>query len=52
MDGKEIVVRWFPFKRGKGVVHLFEETGDGIRHVIVVGIYLQTRRVRALAKAS
>jgi hypothetical protein len=30
-DGEEIVVRWFPFERGKGVVRLFEEAGDGIR---------------------
>jgi hypothetical protein len=31
-DGKEIVIRWFPFERGKGVVRLFEEVGDGVRH--------------------
>jgi len=30
-DGKEIVVRWFPFERAKGVVRLFEEAGDGVR---------------------
>ncbi len=30
-DGKQVVIRWFPFKRGKGVVCLFEETGDGVR---------------------
>ena len=30
-DGKQVVIRWFPFKRGKGVVCLFEEAGDGIR---------------------
>jgi hypothetical protein len=30
-DGKQVVIRWFPFKRGKGVIRLFEETGDGIR---------------------
>jgi len=29
-DGKEIVVRWFPVERGKGVVRLFEEAGDGV----------------------
>jgi hypothetical protein len=28
-DGKQIVICWFPFKRGKGVIRLFEETGDG-----------------------
>ncbi len=30
-DGKQVVIHWFPFKRGKGVVCLFEEVGDGIR---------------------
>ena len=29
-DGEEIVVRWFPVERGKGVVGLFEEAGDGV----------------------
>ena len=32
LDGKEVIIGWFPFKRGKGVVCLFEETGDGVRH--------------------
>ena len=30
-DGEEVVVRWFPFERGKGVVRLFEEAGNGVR---------------------
>jgi hypothetical protein len=30
-DVKEIVVPWFPFERGKGVVCLFEEADDGVR---------------------
>ncbi len=34
-DGKQIVIRWFPFKRRKGVIRLFEETGDGVwRHCV------------------
>jgi len=36
LDGKEVIIGWFPFKRGKGVVCLFEGTGDGVRcHVAV-----------------
>jgi len=35
-DGKEFVIDWFLFKRGKGVVCLFEEAGDGIRHHVAV----------------
>ena len=31
-DGYEVVISWFPFKRGKGVVSLFEEAGDSIWH--------------------
>ncbi len=32
-DDEEIVIRWFPFERGKGVICLFEEAGDGVwRH--------------------
>ena len=30
-DGKQVVIRWFPFERGKGVVSLFEEAGDVVR---------------------
>ena len=30
-DGKEIVIRWFPFEGGKGIVGLFEEAGNGVR---------------------
>jgi len=30
-DGEQVIVSWFPFERGKGVVCLFEEVGDGIR---------------------
>jgi hypothetical protein len=30
-DGKQVVIRWFPFERGKGVIRLFEEAGDGVR---------------------
>ena len=44
-DGKQVVIRWFPFERGKGVVCLFEEAGDGI-WCHCVGIYSRTRRVR------
>ncbi len=28
-DGEKVVVRRFPFERGKGVVCLFEEVGNG-----------------------
>jgi len=38
LDGKEVIIGWFPFKRGKGAVCLFEEAGDGDgiqRHVAV-----------------
>ncbi len=31
LDGEKVIVRWFPFERGKGVVGLFEEAGDGVR---------------------
>jgi hypothetical protein len=31
LDGKQVIIRWFPFERGKGVICLFEETGDGVR---------------------
>jgi hypothetical protein len=30
-DGKQVIISWFPFERGKGVVCLFEEAGDGVR---------------------
>ena len=30
-DGKQVVIHWFPFERGKGVVSLFEEAGYGVR---------------------
>jgi hypothetical protein len=34
-DGKQVIIRWFPFERGKGVVCLFEEAGDGVwRHCV------------------
>ena len=36
LDGKEVIIGWFPFKRGKGVVCLFEEVGDGGRHHVAV----------------
>ncbi len=29
-DGKQVVIRWFPFERGKGVVSLFEEANDSV----------------------
>ena len=35
-DDKKVIVRWFPFKRGKGVVGLFEEAGDGVRHHVAM----------------
>ena len=28
-NGEQIIVGWFSFERGKGVVCLFEEAGDG-----------------------
>jgi hypothetical protein len=31
-DGEQVVVSCLPFERGKGVVRLFEEAGDGVRH--------------------
>ena len=30
-DGKQVVIGWFPFKRGKSVLFFFEEAGDGVR---------------------
>jgi hypothetical protein len=36
LDGEEVVIGWFPFKKGKGVVCLFEEAGDGIQHHVAV----------------
>jgi hypothetical protein len=46
-DGKQVVVSWFPFERGKCVICLFEEAGDSLwSHC--VGNYLQTRRIRNL----
>ena len=32
LDGKQVVVGWFPFKGGKGAIGLFEEAGDGVGH--------------------
>jgi hypothetical protein len=33
LDGKQVVVGWFPFEGGEGVIGLFEEAGDGVgRH--------------------
>jgi hypothetical protein len=37
-NGKEIIVRWFPFERGKGVIRLFEEAGDVIRRHVEMKI--------------
>jgi hypothetical protein len=36
LDGKKVIVRWFPFERGKGVMGLFEEVGDGVRHHVAM----------------
>jgi len=36
LDGKEVVIGWFPFKRGKGVLCLFDEAGDGVRRHVAV----------------
>jgi hypothetical protein len=47
-DGEQVVIGWFPFERGKGVIGLFEEAGDGIgRHfwLLVANNYSQTRGV-------
>jgi hypothetical protein len=30
-DCKQVVVSWFPFERGEGVLSLFEEAGDCVR---------------------
>ncbi len=30
LDGELVVISWFPLKRRKGVVCLFEEAGDGV----------------------
>jgi len=35
-DGKEVIIGWFPFKRGIGVVCLFEEMVDGVRRHVAV----------------
>ena len=48
LDGDQVVIGWFPFKRGKGLVGLFEEAGDGIgRHfwLIVANNYSRMRGV-------
>ena len=48
-DGKQVVVGWFLFEGGKGVIGLFEEAGDGIgRHlrlIVVKNSYSQARGV-------
>jgi hypothetical protein len=31
-DGKQVVIRWLPFKGGRGVMSLFEEVGDCVRY--------------------
>jgi len=36
LDGEEVIIGWFPFKRGKGVVCLFEEAGDGVWHHVAM----------------
>ncbi len=38
-DGKQVIIRWFPFKRGKGVVCLFDDAGDGVRRHCVVIVF-------------
>ncbi len=53
-DGKQVIVGWFPFEWGKGVIVLFEEAGNGVGchfRLIVVknkysharGVFFQTR---------
>ncbi len=48
-DGEQVVVGWFPFKGGKGVIGLFEDAGDGIgRHfrlIVVENYYSRARGV-------
>ena len=48
-DGEEIIVRWFPFEGGKGIIGLFEEAGDGIgqhlRLIVAENNYLRARGV-------
>jgi hypothetical protein len=34
-DCKQVVVGWFPFEGGEGVVSFFEEGGDCIRVILV-----------------
>ena len=44
LNGKQVVIGWFPFERGKGVIGLFEEVSDGVgRHfgLIVANKYSQ-----------
>ena len=48
-DGEQVVVGWFPFEGGKGVIGLFEEAGDGVgRHfwlIVVENNYSRARGV-------
>jgi hypothetical protein len=54
-DGKQVVISWFPFERGKGVIGLFEEAGDGVGHhfwLIAANNYSQTRGVFVLTRGN
>jgi hypothetical protein len=48
-DGEQVIVSWFPFEGGKGVICLFEEAGDGVgRHIWLIVVdnnHLQARGV-------
>jgi hypothetical protein len=55
-DGKQVVVGWFPFEGGKGVIGLFEEAGDGVgRHlrlIVAKNNYLRARGVFFLTRGN
>ena len=54
-DSEQVIISWFPFKRGKGVVGLFEEAGDVVgRHfwLIAANNYLRMRGVFVLVRGN
>jgi hypothetical protein len=55
-DGEQVVVGWFPFEGGKGVIGLFEEAGDGVgRHfwlIVVMNNYSRARGVFFRARSA
>jgi len=38
LDGEQVIIGWFPFEMGIGVVCLFEEASDGVRRHVEMKI--------------